>query len=311
MAAGSPAATARRYADALWQLSRPDPVAAWAIGGFLMGGAAAYWHVGVGLLWIDGLIALIGVVVIQAFASHGLNDVYDWLTGTDRESIGKGTGGTRVIPEGKLSVIETFAVAVLALGIGAGIGTYFWLKYGLPVLILTVLAITAPVVYSLPPFKLVYRPFPELVVVAPSLIGIAIGAELVLSGQITLLSVGLGAVQAFFNIAWYMVSRVPDYEPDQAVGKTTTVVYLGRDRAPVIASIYLAAGLAPVLYLAAAYTVAVLVTVLFYVWLVVDLLTLDPYDPHQASVARLRLMRKTTGHAAVITALLVVAAGGA
>jgi 4-hydroxybenzoate polyprenyltransferase len=39
-----------------------------------------------------------------------------------------------------------------------------------------------------------------------------------------------------------MVSRVPDVEPDKRTGKTTTVVYFGREKAPLIATIYLLSG---------------------------------------------------------------------
>lgn len=301
--------TVRRLAGGLYQLSRPDPVASWVGGAFALGVAAAVFELGTGLLWTDGLLAFAAVVAGIAFGAHGLNDAYDWITGTDKESIGKGTGGSRVIPEGKLSVLETAAIGTGALAVGIAIGIYFYFKHGWPVLALTALGAGAPIVYSLPPFKLAYRPFPEIVIVTPALVGVTIGSELVLAGQITWLAALAGLVHAAFCISWYMVSRVPDFEPDRGVDKTTTVVYLGRENAPLMSAVYLMSGVAA----AAVGIVTVgwpfVVTPLFALYLLVGLIRLDPYDPEQASRVRYRQMRTTTIHAlslAVFIALVGV-----
>ena len=45
-----------------------------------MGAALAYYHVGTGLLWRDGLVAFAGVILATSFGAHGINDVYDWIT---------------------------------------------------------------------------------------------------------------------------------------------------------------------------------------------------------------------------------------
>lgn len=294
-----------RYATGLYQLSRPDPTASWAGGAFAVGAALAYYHAGAELLWRDGLLALVGVVAAIAFGAHGINDAYDWITGTDRESIGKGTGGSRVIPDGKFSVAETALVGATALSLTLAIGLYFFLERGWPILALTAIGVGAPIVYSLPPFKLAYRPFPELVVVVPALTGVTLGSELVLSGSVTWTALLAGLVHSAFSISWYVVSRVPDYEPDRRVGKTTTVVYLGRDAAPLISAVYLFAGVALSLLGLATFGWPFAVTPIFGALLLVGLARLDPYDPEGASSMRYRQMRLTTAHAAVLAVAIV------
>lgn len=300
--------TIARYAKGLYQLSRPDPAASWAGGAFIIGGALAYHRVGNGVLWRDGLVAFVGVIVAISFGAHGINDAYDWLTGTDKESIGKGTGGSRVIPQGKFSVVETALVGVIALTVTLIIGIYFYLKYGWPILVLTAVALGAPLTYSLPPFKLAYRPFPELIVVVPTLTGVTIGSQLVLSGTITWVAVLAGLVHSAFSISWYMVSRLPDYKPDKRVGKTTTVVYLGRDKAPLLSAVYLLSGVGLSLVGLVEFGWPFAVTPAFGAFMIVGLVHLDPYDPEQASAMRYRQMRSTTLHAAVL-AIAIIAYG--
>lgn len=298
--------TLKRYAGGLYQLSRPDPVASWAGGAFVIGAALAFIHAGTALLWRDGLIAFVGVVAAISFGAHGLNDAYDWVTGTDRESIGKGTGGSRVIPDGTFSVVETVLVGVAGLGVTLVVGIYFFARHGWPILVLTAIAVGAPVAYSLPPFKLAYRPFPELIVVAPALTGVTVGSELVLAGLITRTAVLAGLVHSAFSISWYMVSRVPDYEPDRRAGKTTTVVYLGREKAPLVSATYLLAGVALAAVGLIAFGWPFAVTPVFGAFLLVGVARLDPSDSEQASALRYRQMRTTTVHAAALALAIAV-----
>ncbi|WP_306060496.1 prenyltransferase [Natronococcus wangiae] len=295
-----------RYAKGLYQLSRLDPAASWAGGAFVIGAALAYYQVGTALLWQNGLLALVGVTSAISFGAHGINDTYDWLTGTDKESIGKGTGGSRVIPQGKFSVVETATVGVIGLTITFVIFVYLFLDYGWPILVLGTIAIGAPLTYSLPPFKFAYRPFAELIVVVPTLIGVTIGSELVLSGTITWTGGLAGCVHAAFSISWFVVSRLPDYEPDKRVGKTTTVVYLGRDTAPFIATVYLLCGVGLSVVGLVTFGWPFAVTPVFGAFMLVGLSRLDPDNPEQASTIRYRQMRLTTMHAVALALAIVI-----
>ena len=297
-----------RYAGGLYQLSRPDPAASWAGGAFLVGAALAAARVGTELRWHDGLIALVGVVAAISLGAHGINDAYDWLTGTDRESIGEGTGGSRVIPQGALSVVETALIGVAGLAIAFVAFAALYLEYGRPILALGAVVLGAPIAYSLPPLKLAYRPFAELVVVVPALTAVTLTGELVLSGAMTPTGALAGLVHAAFSISWFVVSRLPDYEPDRRAGKTTTVVYLGRETAPSIAAVYLLCGVGLSVIGLVTFGWPFAVTPAFGAFMLVGLRRLDPCDPEQASAIRYRQMRSSTVHALALA--VAIAASG-
>lgn len=287
------------------QLLRVKPVASWGLSALVLGSAIAYSRTGAAVNVQHGVLAAVLVVLAQGFVSHGLNDVYDWVTGTDRESIGKGTGGSRVIPEGKLSVMGTLATALVALAGVIAIGAYFVTQYGAPMLVLLTAAVWSPVAYSTPPLKLGYRPFNELAVVFPALVGVVVGADLVLAGSWSWLAVGVGVLHALFCISWFIVSRVPDYKPDKRVGKVTSVVYVGRENAGLLSASYLAFALATAAVLVVEVSLVFVLSFSAWSWMMLGLAALDPYDPEQASRIRLRNMHATTAHALVLSGGLV------
>jgi 1,4-dihydroxy-2-naphthoate octaprenyltransferase len=170
---------------------------------------------------------------------------------------------------------------------------------------LMALAIYAPTAYSLPPLKLGYRPFAELTVVVPALVGVVVGTSLVLSGSVPPVALGAGFVHALFCVSWFIVSRIPDYNPDRKAGKNTTVVRFGRQTAVGIAGLYAcAAGIA-----AAVMTPVTPVFAFGIVAAAVHIQTLaglDPFDPEDASEARLRNMHTTTAHSLLLAAGLAL-----
>lgn len=298
--------TATGRIGALAQLFRFKPVASWGISAFILGAGIAYARVGADVSFADGLLALVLVALAQGYVSHGLNDAYDWWTGTDKESIGKGTGGSRVIPEGKMSFAGTILTALVALAGVLAIGAYFVSKFGAPMVVLIAIAVWAPVAYSVPPLKLGYRPFNELVIVVPAVTGVVVGADMVLAGSWSLVAVVAGFVHAMYCTSWFIVSRLPDYEPDKKVGKVTTVVYLGRKESPVIALAYLWLPLTIIPILVVSVSPVFVVSAVAWAWLTVGLLKLDPTDPEDASRVRLRNMHGTTAHAVLLAIVLGV-----
>lgn len=287
------------------QLLRIKPVMSWGLSAFLLGAALAYARVGADINIFHGGLAIATVLLAQGIVSHGLNDAYDWITGTDRESIGKGTGGSRVIPEGKMSLYGVITTAILGLVTLLAIGGYFIYQYGLPMVVLFGIAVWSPVAYSTPPLKLGYRPFSELTVVLPALVGVVVGTDLVLSGSWSWLAVGVGLVHAFFCMSWFIVSRIPDYKPDKKVGKVTTVVWVGLENSRFVSWVYLTlAGLAAV-YMAYTVSPVFLFSLVPYVVITYVISTLDPFNPNRASNARLSAMHLTTANAVSLAWLFV------
>lgn len=289
----------------LAQLLRVKPVLSWGIAALLLGASVSYARVGASVDLFNGLLAVVLVVVAQGIVSHGLNDAYDWITGTDKESIGKGTGGSRVIPEGKMTLAGTIAAAVGGLVVVLAIGGYFITEFGAPVVVLIAIAVWSPVAYSVPPLKLGYRPFNEVFVVLPALVGVVVGTDMVLSGSWSWFAVNAGVMHAFYCMSWFIVSRVPDYRPDKEVDKITTVVYVGLENSRFVAWAYLTVG-GVVAALLGMYASPVFFAALIpYVLISFFIATFDPFNPHQASASRLKAMHTTTLNAVVISALLV------
>jgi 1,4-dihydroxy-2-naphthoate octaprenyltransferase len=160
--------------------------------------------------------------------------------------------------------------------------------------------------YSTPPLKLGYRPFNELFVVLPALVGVVVGTDLVMTGSWSWLAIAVGWVHAMFCISWFIVSRVPDYEPDKAVDKITSVVYLGRDNAAMLSAVYATLALVALPFIAEVSVLPIAATIPAWVVLLNGLRKLDAYDPDQASGIRLANMRVTTYHALSLAGLLAV-----
>lgn len=293
--------------QAVAQLFRLKPVLSWGVSAFALGTSLAIARTGGDVNVTHGLLALALVAFAQGFVSHGINDAVDWVTGTDKESIGKGTGGSRVIPQGKMTVLGTLGVALVGIAGVSLIGGYFVLVYGTPMVVLFAIALFAPVLYSAPPVKLGYRPFNELFVVLPALAGVVVGTDLVLAGSYSPVALWTGVLHALFCISWFTVSRVPDYEPDKRVGKVTSVVFVGRDNAALLSASY--ASLALPLAAVLAVTVSPVYIIAFAGWagLMLGLSFLDPYDPERASRVRRKNMHVTTAHALTLSAALLAA----
>ncbi|PSP67652.1 hypothetical protein BRC85_05960 [Halobacteriales archaeon QS_1_69_70] len=288
----------------LWQLFRIKPTVSWGFSSFALGVGVAVARAGTDVNLLDGLLMFTLVGLSLGIASTGLNDAYDWITGTDKMSIAKGTGGSRVIPEGKMSLKQVILTAVFSLVAMLAIGAHLVLQQGRPMLLVVAVGILAPVAYSVPPLKMGYRPFNELVVGVPALICVVVGADVALTGDWSWLAVGLGFVHAMFGISWFIVSRVPDYEPDKQAGKITSVVYLGRDNASLLSGIYASIAITPVPFLAVEFTPAIVVSVVAWFALVLGVFKLEPYNPEHASRLRLRNMHITTAHGFGMSILL-------
>jgi 4-hydroxybenzoate polyprenyltransferase len=120
----------------------------------------------------------------------------------------------------------------------------------------------------------------------------------------------VGLVHAVMSISWYVVSRLPDYEADRRVGKTTTVVLLGRASAPTLSAVYLLTGVT--LSVVGLVTVGwpFLLTPALGAFMLIGLVRLDPFDPGGASALRYRQMRASTLHAALLALALSVQGTG-
>lgn len=207
-------------------LMRPVPLAVWSLPtiafGFLsQSGLKSSWE------WAL-LLAVAGAMVLQGLITHGLNDLYDWQSGTDQQSPGVISGGSKVLLRGSLNVAGVWRTILVALGIyvilALGLAAYrgpwvlFWAAVGL----------TGSVLYSVPPLRLSYRPgLGEWVALFPAMIsGVMLGvlaANPVLSLTVVIAVIWYG----IFCVASVMQHHFGDIEADWASTpqKRTTPAY--------------------------------------------------------------------------------------
>jgi len=231
-----------------------------------------------------------GAVVIHGMLTHLFNDYTDFLSGTDEHSPGILSGGSRVIQKGifKPGVVwrlgKTLAVVLLLLSIILAIMGQGKLS------ILILIGVWAAASYSLPPFRLSYRPFlGEWLSLFPSILFLGLAGPWLMLNQIPMWAVQNAVINALICMAWVMVHHIPDLEADQKAEpiKETTVVWFankfGIKCSYYPALIYLMlAGLVPIWLaftrLSAAFLLIVLISISIYI-----VIQLEIKDHHQVS----------------------------
>ncbi|MFO7636391.1 MAG: prenyltransferase [Clostridia bacterium] len=222
----------KRIWKGFWQLADPRIWIASTIP-VLIGGALAY-AVGKSfdIFWF--FVSLAALYLIET-GKNAVNEVVDYKSGVDRDiDEDKKTpfsGGKKTIVQGKLSVREAGAIAVLTLGAACLIGLAIILFREFNILWIGMAGVVLSVAYSLPPIKLAYRGFGEATV------GITFG-PLIMTGiylvmthsfdwRVLIASLPVGFLIA--NVLW--INQYPDYETDKGGNKRNWVVRLGKKKA--------------------------------------------------------------------------------
>ncbi|MBS3950933.1 MAG: UbiA family prenyltransferase [Peptococcaceae bacterium] len=110
-------------------------------------------------------------IVCHGLLAHSANDYVDWNTGTDRNSPGLFSGGSRVIPEGYLAFDSMWNGMGVASLLGLILMALLYLRIGSQALLGGAIAVFAALFYSLPPLMLAYHPVvAEWLAVVPALV---------------------------------------------------------------------------------------------------------------------------------------------
>ncbi len=220
----------RKNAKGLLKLFRIVPVLAWGISAVTLGVGLALYRTGWNSLRISYLFLLIFIVsMFQGLASHAINDVYDWCSGTDQHSKGILSGGTSVIKNKMLDVNQLKVIAGVALVLGIGGGLYLVWVRGIFILALLVIGIWSTIAYTMPPVQLAYRPLVgEWLGAWPAMAACTWGTFFVLTGTLTPYATAGGVLHATFSVAWLMQHHLPDIEADLLASprKVTTVAFV-------------------------------------------------------------------------------------
>lgn len=172
------------------------------------------------------LACLCGVVMLHA-GGNAANDCYDYILGADKiTTAGRYSGGSGVMPQKLVTVRDAKAWFLLLLagsvafaaGLSRGVD---WQPF-----FLGLAGVAASLSYSLPPLKLSYRGFGELLVALTFGPGIMVGTFYVLRSYYSLQVLAIGAVVGVLIGSVQVVNQMRDIESDIAAGKHTLAVRL-------------------------------------------------------------------------------------
>jgi len=235
-----------------------------------LGGAIAYAHGRFDGWWFA--LATLGVVLAQSAADF-LDDFYDFKTGT----LGHKEDQFHDSPliTGQVSAGQVLAAGIVCALLALGIGIFFLIRVGMPVLILALIGGLIVIFYTAPPVKLNFRGFGEsalFLAFGPLLV---LGVTTVLTGSLGWEPFIAGIPLGLFTMNVGHVSNIFDVPSDLASNKMTLAARVGQSKAVVLLG----------LFSTLAY-VSVLVGVVFDVlpiWTLIVLITL----PLALSVVRL------------------------
>lgn len=219
---------------AVWTLFRFIPVLSWSLSATLIAAAAVVGRIGwrVSLL-PDILLVALGTSLFQGLIAHGINDLEDWRSGTDRHSPGILSGGSRVIPRSLLNRagVARAVAAAMVLGLGSGLALHF--RHGPVVWLVVLVGLWSAVAYTAPPLRLAYRPLAgELLSGWPAVVAMIVGGVAVMGAPEAPGAVvwAAAAIQATFSVAWVMQHHLPDIAADLGASppKVTTPAYFAR-----------------------------------------------------------------------------------
>ena len=196
---------------------------------------------GTGMAWgmhavfyLDLFLLTLIVGVCLHLGANISNDYFDHISTSDDinvEYVRPFTGGSRMIQLGWLSPREVLAGSFVAFGIAVAIGLYLAFTRDMLLLAFGMVGAVSGFFYTAPPFRFVSRGYGEV------FIGLNFGVLMVLgSYYIQVLTLAWEPVIASLPIALLItavlyINEFPDATADEAAGKLTIVVRLGKKRA--------------------------------------------------------------------------------
>lgn len=173
--------------------------------------------------FIAFLVALLCSIIIQ-IGTNFVNDLYDFLKGTDKEDR---SGPLRAVASGAITPLQMKIGIFITFGIGFLLGLYLVYIGGWNILIIGIASIAAGIAYTAGPFPLAYNGLGDIFVfLFFGFVG-TVGTYYVqaheLSAFVYWASVPVGALVT--NIL--VVNNFRDREEDKLSGKNTLAVILG------------------------------------------------------------------------------------
>ena len=193
----------------------------------VMTGLALNWSQNGSIEYFDALLTFAGVMALHASVDL-LNDYWDFKRGIDTKTTRtKMSGGTGVLPEGLLKPSSVYRAGVFFLVLGALIGSYFVITYGILIAIILGFAILSIYFYST---KIVDSGLGEFFVAVKGSM-IVIGTFYIQSGEVNVESILAGIVIGTLSSLVLFIASFPDHDADKSKGRKTLVIVVGKDKA--------------------------------------------------------------------------------
>ena len=188
-------------------------------------------------------VALGGILAFHV-AVNVLNDAGDYESGIDLQTTPTAfSGGSGVLPEGRLSPTTAYRFGYLMVAVGIAVGVWFIFVVG---------PVVAPVVTVGAIFVLTYTRILTKLTLGEVAAGLGLGAlpiigvVLVQAGSLPLAAIALSVPAFFLTFNLLLLNEFPDIEADRMAGRRNLIHRFGRKTA---GGIYVGAGLAVVVAL--------------------------------------------------------------
>ena len=190
-------------------------------------GLSLAWHSGHPIDILHALLTFAGVISLHASVDL-LNDYWDFKRGIDTKTKRtKMSGGTGVLPEGLLKPKSVYIVGIAFLILGAIIGIYFVIIFGITIGLILGFAILSVIFYST---KIVNWGLAEVFVTIKGTL-IIIGTYYIQSQSIDDFTILAGIVVGVLSSLVLFVTSIPDHDVDKEKGRRTLIIIFGKANA--------------------------------------------------------------------------------
>ena len=190
-------------------------------------GLSLAWHSGHPIDILHALLTFAGVISLHASVDL-LNDYWDFKRGIDTKTKRtKMSGGTGVLPEGLLKPKSVYIVGIAFLILGAIIGIYFVIIFGITIGLILGFAILSVIFYST---KIVNWGLAEVFVTIKGTL-IIIGTYFIQSQSIDDFTILAGIVVGILSSLVLFVTSIPDHDVDKEKGRRTLIIIFGKANA--------------------------------------------------------------------------------
>jgi 1,4-dihydroxy-2-naphthoate octaprenyltransferase len=196
-------------------------------------GTAIAWATLKVFLWDVFLLTLFAGCCLHLGANIA-NDFFDHLSGDDDinvDYIRPFSGGSRLIQQGLLSPFAVFAESMFFFILGGLIGLGLAFTRGMFILVLGIIGVASGFFYTAPPVRLVSRGIGEVFIGLNFGILMTLGGYYVQTQTINCVTILPSIPVALLITAVLYINEFPDFRADEATGKRTLVVRLGRKNA--------------------------------------------------------------------------------